>query len=41
VRGTLNERNSRRVPLTRRYAPTSPRTRGEVYRIRAGSAGIR
>src|SRR5580693_6574248 len=27
--------NSRRLPLTRRYAPTSPRTRGEVKKIGA------
>ena len=30
VRGSLNECDSRRVPLTRRFAPTSPRERGEV-----------
>ncbi len=29
-RGTLQDLNSRIVPLTRRYAPTSPRKRGEV-----------
>jgi hypothetical protein len=34
VRGSLGERNSRRVPLTRRCAPTSPRKRGEVRLIR-------
>jgi hypothetical protein len=34
VRGCLHEFDSRRVPLTRRYAPTSPRKRGEVKRIR-------
>jgi len=38
VRGSLSERNARRVPFTRRFAPTSPRTRGEVRRTR-GSAG--
>jgi hypothetical protein len=35
VRGSLSEYDSRRVPLTRRYAPTSPRKRGEVYPTRS------
>jgi hypothetical protein len=30
VRGCLRLLSSRRLPLTRRYAPTSPRKRGEV-----------
>jgi len=30
VRGSLNKLDSLRVPLTRRFAPTSPRKRGEV-----------
>ena len=30
VRGRLHKSDSRRVPLTRRCAPTSPRKRGEV-----------
>jgi hypothetical protein len=34
VRGFLRERNARRVPLTRRFAPTSPRRRGEVRGVR-------
>src|SRR6202035_3696427 len=29
VRGSLNGEDSRREPLTRRYAPTSPRKNGE------------
>jgi hypothetical protein len=30
VRGSFNQYNLRIVPLTRRFAPTSPRKRGEV-----------
>jgi hypothetical protein len=30
VRGTLKKLDSQRLPLTRRFAPTSPRKRGEV-----------
>jgi hypothetical protein len=34
VRGSLHAPNSPRVPLTRRFAPTSPRKRGEVKWVR-------
>jgi len=37
VRGSLRERDSQRLPLTRRYAPTSPRKRGEVTQLRVGN----
>ncbi len=36
VRGTLNECDSWRVPLTRRCAPASPRKRGEVKKRQRG-----
>ncbi len=37
MRGYFHAFDSWRVPLTRRYAPTSPRKRGEVRKKRPGS----
>lgn len=33
MRGTLHRADSRIVPLTRRFAPASPRKRGEVTKF--------
>ena len=38
MRGYFHAFDSWRVPLTRRYAPTSPRKRGEVRKKKAGIA---
>jgi len=40
VRGFLRGRNAWKAPLTRRFAPTSPRRRGEVHRTRVSGDGI-